>query len=86
METMKQPGLVLMALWWLYIWWLCISSGGETRKFNFLSQIWPWWSSSIATQNNRDVNQAILHLWFKVGDPSFKGYQVMMRYDKLKMG
>ena len=23
------------------IWWLCISSSGETRKFDFLSQIWP---------------------------------------------
>ena len=22
-----------------YIWWLCISSSDETRKFNFLSQI-----------------------------------------------
>ena len=39
----------------------------------FLSQIWPWRSRSIATQNNRDLNQAISHLW---------SYGA----DKLKMG
>ena len=32
------------------IWWLCISSSGETRKFDFLGQIWPWRSRSIATK------------------------------------
>ena len=51
METMKQSGL------WsslgthgslVVIWRLCISSSGEARKFDFLSQIWPWWSRSIA--------------------------------------
>ena len=35
------------------IWWLCISSSGETRKFDFLSQIWPWRSKSIRTFGNR---------------------------------
>ena len=76
METMKQAGL------WnslgthgslVVIWWLCISSSGETKKFNFLSQIWPWTSRSIAIQYNRDLNQANLHLWFKFGDPSMNG-------------
>ena len=71
METMKQSGL------WsnldthgslVVTWWLCISSGGEARKFDFLSQIWPWRSRSIATQNNRDLNQCILHLWSKFGE------------------
>ena len=51
METMKQSGL------WsslgthrslVVIWWLCISNSGEARKFDFLSQIWPWRSRSIA--------------------------------------
>ena len=60
METMKQSGM------WsslgthgsvVVIWWLCNSSSGETRKFDFLNQIWPWRSRSIATQNNRDLNQ-----------------------------
>ena len=55
------------------IWWLCISSSGETRKFDILSQISPWRSRSIATQNNSDLNQALLHLWSKFWDPSLNG-------------
>ena len=75
METMKQSGL------WsslgthgsvVVIWWLCIYSSGDTRKFDFLNQI-------IATQNNRDLNQVIFHLWSKFGDPSLNGQRVMMR-------
>ena len=150
METMKQSGL------WsslgthgslVVIWWLCISSRGEARKFDFGSQIWPWRSRSIAPPktigiltnvfctsgrslvilawmvdelwcgqaqngvnfdfhikfdlegqdrlpphpphpphtptptpthpNNRDLNQGILHLWSKFGDPSLNGWWVI---------
>ena len=76
METMKHSGQ------WsslgthgsqVVIWWLCISSSGDTRKFDFLSQILPRWSQSIATENNRNLKQAILHLWSKFGDPSMNG-------------
>ena len=76
METMKQSGLrgslsthdsVVVK------WWLCISSSGETRKFDSLNPIWPWRSRSMATQNNKDLNQAIFHLWFKFSDPSVNG-------------
>ena len=51
MQTMKQSGL------WsslgthgnlVVIWWLCISSSGEARKFDSLGQIWPWRPRSIA--------------------------------------
>ena len=28
------------------LWWLCISSSGENRKFDFLNQIWPLRSKS----------------------------------------
>ena len=82
MKTMKQSGL------WsslgnygslVVIWWLCISSSGEARKFDFLSQIWPWRSWSIATQITRDLNQCILHLWSKFGDPSLNEWWVMVR-------
>ena len=68
METFKQSGL------WsnlsthdsvVVIWWLCVSSSGKTKKFDCLNQIWPWRSRSIANQNNRDLNQAIFHLWSK---------------------
>ena len=76
METMKQSGLQsslgthgsLVVIWWLYI-----SSSGETRKFDILSEIWPWRSRSIVTQYNRDLNQDILHLWSKFCDPSLNG-------------
>ena len=76
METTKQSSL------WsslgthdsvVFIWWLCISNSGETRKFDCSNQSWPWRSRSIATQNNRDLNQAIFHLWSKFGDPSLNG-------------
>ena len=71
METLKQSGL------WsslgthgslVVMWWLCISSSGETRKFDILSPIWPWRSRSIVPQNNKDLNQGILHLLSKFGD------------------
>ena len=77
METMKQSGpwsslgthgpLVVM-------WWLCISSSGKAWKYDFLSQIWPWRPRSIALQNNRDLNQGILHFWSKFVNPSLNGW------------
>ena len=67
---------VLMAL--VVAWWLCNSSSGETRKFDFLGKIWPWRSRSIAPQNNRDLNQVILHPWSKFDDPTLNGLWVMM--------
>ena len=59
--------LVLMAPWWLYGGYVFpISSSVKARKFDFLSQIWPWRSRSIAFQNNKDLNRCILHLWSKL--------------------
>ena len=82
METMKQsrPWSSLGTHGsQVVIWWLYISSSGENRKFDFLSQILPWRSKSIAPQNNRDLNQGILHLWSKFGDPSLNGWWVIER-------
>ena len=82
METMKQSGL------WsslgthdslVVIWWLCISSSGATRKFDILYQIWPCRSRSIVPQNIKYLNQNMLHLWSKFGDPSLNGWWIMMR-------
>ena len=42
----------------------------------------PWRSSSIAPQNNRDLNQGLLHLWSKFGYPSLNGSQVIARTSK----
>ena len=76
METMKQSDLwsslgthgSVVVIWWLYIF-----SSGEIRKFDFWNQIWPWRSRSIATQNSRDLNQAIFNIWSKFGAPSLNG-------------
>ena len=61
------------------IWWLCISGSGETRNFDFVSKIWPWRSKLITLRNYRDLNQCILHLWSKFGDPGLNGWWVMVR-------
>ena len=65
-----------MALWWLYGGYV-FPVMARPQNSDFLSQIGPWKSRSIATQNKRDLNQAISHLWSK-----FKSYVA----DKLKMG
>ena len=65
-----------MALWWLYggyIFPLVV----KPENLIFLIQIWHWRSKSIAPQNNRDLNQGILHLWSKFGDPSLNGWWVI---------
>ena len=36
-------------------------------------------SSSINPQNNRDLNQGILHLWSKFGGPSLNGWWFISR-------
>ena len=46
------------------------------------SLMWPWKSRSIASQNNRDLNQGLLHLWSKLGDPSLNEFQVIARTSK----
>ena len=59
METMKESGLwssICTHGSLVAIWWSCISSSCETRKFDFLSQIWPWGSKSSAPQHNKDLN------------------------------
>ena len=43
------------------------------------SSIWPWRSRSIIPQNNRALNQGLLHLWSKFGDPSLNGWWVIAR-------
>ena len=74
METMKQSGLwSSLGTHGGYMVAMYFSSSGETRKFDFLNQIWPWRSRSIATQNNRDLNQAIFYLWSKMGNELWCG-------------
>ena len=37
---------------------------------------------SIAPQNNRDLNQVVLHLWSKFGDPNLNGSRVIAQTSK----
>ena len=37
-------------------------------------------------QNNRDLNQGVLHLWSKVGDPSLNGWWVIVRTNLVTEG
>ena len=48
-------------------------------KFWLLSSIWPWRSRSIAPQNKRDLNQGLLHLWSKFGDPSLNSWWIIVQ-------
>ena len=48
-------------------------------KFGFSSSIWPWRSRSIAPQNNRDLNQVVLHLLSKFGGSSLNAWWFMAR-------
>ena len=46
-------------------------------QFWVWSLIWPWRSRSIAPKNNRDLNQGVLLLWTKFGDPSLNGWWII---------
>ena len=59
-----------------------VRRSSKLGKFWLWSWIWPWQSRSIAPQNNRDLNQGLLHLWSKFGDPSLNGSQVIARTSK----
>ena len=51
-------------------WWVIARTSSKFGKFWFWSLIWPWRSKSSNPQNNRDINQGLLHLWSKFGGSS----------------
>ena len=59
------------------LWWLIARTSSKWGKFWLLSLIWPWSSKLIIPQNNRDLNQGLLHLWFKIGDSSLKADELL---------
>ena len=63
-------------------WWVMVQRNSKWGKFGLSYQIWPWRSRSITPQNNRDLNQGILHLWTKFGDPHLNWSRVMARTNK----
>ena len=60
-------------------WWVIARTSSKWGKFWLGSWIWPWRSRSTTPQNNRDLNQGLLHPWSKFGDPSLNGWWVIAR-------
>ena len=60
-------------------WWVMACTSSKWGKFWLWSSIWPWRSQSIIPQNNRSLNQGLLYLWSKFGDPSLNGWWVIVR-------
>ena len=54
-----------------YWWWVMAWTSSKWGKF------WLW--CSINPQNNRALNQCLLHLWSKFGDPSLKCWWIIAR-------
>ena len=79
METVKESGpwssLGTLVVMWLF----CISISGETWKFDFLKVKFDLEGQGQCPQNDRDLNQVILHIWSKFGDPSLNGWWVMVQ-------
>ena len=68
-------------------WWFIVSASWKWCKFWLLILIWPWRSWLIATQNNKDLlDQGLLHLWSKFGDPSINSWWVTARTSSWLMG
>ena len=47
-----------------------VRTSSKWGRFWLSSYIWHWRSRSISPQNNRDLNQGLLHFWSQFGDPS----------------
>ena len=60
-------------------WWVMACTSSKWGKFWLWSSIWPWRSRSIIPQNNRALNQGLLHLWSTFGDHSLNGWWVIAR-------
>ena len=63
-------------------WGVIVQTSSKWGKFGLWPYIWLWRSKSIATQNNRDLNQVGLHLWSTFGDPNLNGSRVIARTSK----
>ena len=61
---------------WDYL--LFIYSGGD-RDFDFLKLNLTLKVRVIHSQNNRDLNQGVLHFWSKFDDPSLNRWPVMVQ-------
>ena len=60
-------------------WWVMGRTSSKWGKIWLSSWIWPWRSRSIIPQNNRHLNQGLLHLCSKFGDSSLNEWWVIVR-------
>ena len=60
-------------------WWVLACTCSKWGKSWLWSLIWPWRSQSIIPQNNGALNQGLLHLWSKFGDPSLNDWWVIVQ-------
>ena len=67
------PNSAVLAWMGNELWCEQAQNGGRVW---LLSYIWSWRSRSIAPQGNRDLNQCLLHLWYKFGYPSLNGSEL----------
>ena len=63
-------------------WQVIVRTSSKWGKIRLSRSIWPWSSRSITPQNNRHLNQGVLHLCFKFGDFSLNGWWVIVRTSK----
>ena len=63
-------------------WWVMVRTSSKWGKFGIWPNIWPWRSRSIAPQNNRDINQVVLHLLSKFDDLSLNASRVIVRTNR----
>ena len=70
------PNLLILAWMADELW---CGQAPKMCKFGLLSSIWHWRSRSIAPKNNRDLNQAVLHLLSKFGVSSLNRWRFMAR-------
>ena len=83
METVKQLGPwsspVSHSYYYIYSsgWVFTLVAGGKTGIMKFWPLKWNLILEIKISQNNRDLNQGILHLWSKFGDPSLNRWWVM---------
>ena len=78
----------LVQIWWTWLERLMRYRADKLNMGLILiwSLIWPWRSRSTTLQNNKDLNQGLLHLSFKFGDPNLNGWWVIPRTNMVTDG
>ena len=71
--------------WEILSWFVGDLSHGHAQnqvRFDFQVKFYLKDQGQLPPKNNRDLNQGVLHLWFRFGDPSLNGSRVITRTSK----